>query len=259
MLSNAYKRQDFLLMRLKQIRLFCLLCTFAVAVVAFAVQFPQTMTITSQSRDDYNWFERHEAVLARHRTLKPQILFIGDSITHHWGGEPVGKRRVAPAVWDALFAGYTVSNLGFGFDYVDNVVYRVLNGELDGIAPQLVILNIGTNNLGHRGDSATQCVAHIQALVALIQEKLPDAQLLILGIYPRREAHLVEPIAATNRALRAMADGKIVHFAEIGRALQDADGLAKRCFFRDTVHPNAQGYQQLADELRPLVDDLMRN
>lgn len=43
--------------------------------------------------------------------------------------------------------------MGFGFDYVDNAYYRIQQGELDGISPRVIILMIGTNNLGHRKDT----------------------------------------------------------------------------------------------------------
>ena len=72
-----------------------------------------------------------------------------------------------------------MTNLGFGFDYVDNAYYRVANGELNGIAPRLIIVNIGTNNLGHRGDSAEACAANVAALLTLIRATHPDAQILL--------------------------------------------------------------------------------
>ena len=138
-------------MSFNRLFLITLLCIGGVGQSLFATDArPKTLRAEPQQRDDYNWAERHEAVLARHRLVSPEIVFIGDSITHHWGGEPLGKRRVAPEIWDALFAPSTVSNLGFGYDYADNAYYRVEQGELDHIAPRLILINIGTNNLGHR-------------------------------------------------------------------------------------------------------------
>lgn len=118
--------------------------------VCVSAKLPETLHPEAQSRDDYDWGARHAEILALHRVTQPDIVFIGDSITHHWGGEPKGKRVVSQSSWDALFAGWTVSNLGFGFDYVDNAYYRVQQGELDGISPRLILVNIGTNNLGFR-------------------------------------------------------------------------------------------------------------
>lgn len=216
---------------------------------------PDSLQVEAQQRDDYNWMERHAEVLALHQHVKPEIVFIGDSITHHWGGLPKGKRVVAQGAWDALFQGKRVSNLGFGFDYVDNAYYRVLHGELDCIAPRLIIIHIGTNNLGHRGDTPEACAANVAALLALVREKQPKAKILLLGIYPRREARLAAPIQQTNALLKALADGKTVRFAAVGDVLAGANGLANPAYFRDVVHPNAKGYARLAEALKPWVND----
>jgi hypothetical protein len=44
----------------------------------------------TQQRGPYNWKERHEEVLRLNKEKAPQILLIGNSITHHWGGDPIG-------------------------------------------------------------------------------------------------------------------------------------------------------------------------
>lgn len=241
-------------MSFNRLLLIILLCIGGVGQSLFATDArPKTLRAEPQQRDDYNWAERHEAVLARHRLVSPEIVFIGDSITHHWGGEPLGKRRVAPESWDALFAPSTVSNLGFGYDYADNAYYRVEQGELDQIAPRLILINIGTNNLGHRGDSPAVCAAHVVALVQLVRTRQPQAQLLVLGIYPRREPHLRDAIRETNARLAQALTGERITFVDVGAVLAGDDGLALPRYFRDTVHPNAAGYARLATELRPWV------
>ncbi len=210
---------------------------------------PETLIVEPQQRDSYDWAARHEAVLERHRTVRPEVVFIGDSITHFWGGEPKGPGFGA-ASWATLTEGLTVSNLGFGFDYADNAYYRVLHGELDTIAPRLIVVNIGTNNVGHRGDSAEVCAAHVAALVQLIHEKQPKARILLQGLYPRREVHLAEPLRETNRRLAELANGQYLFYCDPGRVLLGADGLADPRAMRDTVHPNAEGYRRLARALR---------
>lgn len=233
----------------------CIIGAFCVQMTGCVTALPDSLHVAPQQRDDYNWMARHAEVLARHTNVKPEIVFIGDSITHQWGGEPKGHRIVGQAAWTDLFGERVVTNLGFGFDYVDNAYYRVVNGELDGIAPRLIIVNIGTNNLGHRGDTAEACAANVVALLTLIRAKQPEAKILLLGIYPRREPHLKSTIARTNKLLQTLADGKQIRFADIGQVITGADGLANPTYFRDVVHPNAAGYAQLATALRPLLDD----
>ena len=237
-------------------RLFAIAGMFVIPAVCHTLPTPPpSLRPEPQQRDDYNWEERHQSVLNRNAKVKPEIVFIGDSITHQWGGAPASHRTFGKEAWERLFHNKSVTNLGFGYDYADNAYYRILHGELDGISPRLILINIGTNNLGHRGDSADACAANIAALVALVQKKQPEAQVLILGIYPRREPHLLASIAQVNARLATLADGKQIRFADIGKAISTPEGYADPRYFRDRVHPNAAGYERLAEALLPYLTE----
>ena len=86
-----------------------------------------TTTPVTQDRDHaiYNWQRRHEAILARNRIIKPDVVIIGDSIIHYWGGEPAAPKAWAPSVWSNAFAGVSAENLGFGWDRTENVLWRI--------------------------------------------------------------------------------------------------------------------------------------
>ncbi len=213
---------------------------------------PDSLKPEPHQRDPYDWAKRHAAIKERHKTVKPDYVMIGDSITHHWAGEPVeGARNVNKTAWQKLFGNFKVTNMGFGFDYVDNAYYRVKDGELDGISPRVIILLIGTNNLGHRKDSPRACADNVQALLRLVSEKCPKSKILLLGILPRKEKNLAAPIAETNKLLASLHDGKTVFFANPGKLFLAADGkTARPDLMRDTVHPNAKGYNALAEELK---------
>ena len=102
-------------------------------------------------QDFYDWHRRHAEMLRIKHEVDPEIVLIGDSITHMWGGLPAepGRARGAKS-WDALF-GERALNLGFGWDRTQNVLWRIDHGELDGLNPKLVVIHIGTNNLaGHQ-------------------------------------------------------------------------------------------------------------
>ncbi|MBP8717212.1 MAG: GDSL family lipase, partial [Akkermansia sp.] len=129
---------------------------------------PATLKPEPHQRDPYDWNARHEAVKKRNRAVKPEYVMIGDSITHHWGGEPSGDgKNTGSGSWEKLFGPHAATNMGFGFDYVDNAYYRVQNGELDGISPRVIIVLLGTNNLGHRKDTPQACADNIRAFVRL--------------------------------------------------------------------------------------------
>ena len=236
--------------------LFCLLCTLIPVTSEAADTLPLTLKPEAQYRDNlYAWDTRHEAIIKRHRNIKPEYVFIGDSITHHWGGEPVDNfGQHGKDSWSRLFGAHVVTNMGFGFDYVDNAYYRIQQGELDGISPRIVILMIGTNNLGHRRDTPETCAANTKALITLIRRKCPSSKILLLGILPRKEKDLAEVIRETNRRLSLLADKQHVFFSNPGQTLQESGtGTLRKSCTTDGLHLSSTGYSILADELAELL------
>lgn len=217
---------------------------------------PAGMKPEAHQRDPYDWMERHRLVLERHRDVKPDYVVFGDSITHRWGGEPCyGTRQNGQVSWETLFEGHTASNLGFGFDMIDNAYHRVRLGELDGIRPRVIIVLLGTNNIGFRKDSPETCVANTKAFLDLLKEKCPNATILLLGLLPRLEEEFTGPIDRTNRLYEQLADGRTVVYAEPGKALQEPGSLfAKREYMADSVHLNTAGYQELGRRLAVILE-----
>lgn len=58
-----------------------------------------------QQRDSYNWNKRHERILALNKEQAPEIILIGNSITHYWAGEPTGDHAYGTESWKELFDG----------------------------------------------------------------------------------------------------------------------------------------------------------
>lgn len=216
-----------------------------------AATLPPSLKSEPQNRDNYDWQQRHQQVIERHKTYKPAYVFIGDSITHWWGGEPVTKiKTIGNDSWNRIFANHKVSNLGFGFDYIDNAHYRVSHGEIDGISPRVVLINIGTNNIGHRGDNAETCATNMAELIKVIQTKLPQAKILLIGIYPRRELKFAATIKQTNLLYAKLADQKNIVFINPGEKLLSKDKqTADPRYMRDLVHLNPRGYAMIADSI----------
>ena len=105
---------------------------------AAGMRTPSTLVPVTQNRDwrIYDWAERHAACVALMKSRQPEIVMLGDSITHFWGGEPVGGRRTGAAEWDRFFAGRRVVNLGYGWDRTENVLWRLMHGEFDHVKPE---------------------------------------------------------------------------------------------------------------------------
>jgi lysophospholipase L1-like esterase len=208
-------------------------------------------------RDFYDWYQRHHDARALASTLQPTVVMIGDSITHMWGGEPVSTRRNGPQAWGQLFGTTPVLNLGFGWDRTQNVLWRLRAGELDGVAPREVILNIGTNNLtgsvNARANTPQEVVAGIAAIVAEIRKRTPKSRITLMAIFPRGALPgepLRQPITETNRLLaKRYGNDPHVRFLDIGAQFLTAEGELRPGLMLDGTHPSEAGYAVWARSL----------
>lgn len=128
--------------------------------------------------DSYDWYARHREILELQKKLDPQVVLIGDSITHFWAGEPKSARASGPKAWEEAFGGLRVLNMGFGWDRTQNVLWRLREGEFEGIHPRTVVINIGTNNLAGtanaRSNSPEEIVQGILAIVGEVRRRSPE-------------------------------------------------------------------------------------
>jgi lysophospholipase L1-like esterase len=204
------------------------------------------------------WLPRHEQKLQEKRQLlaagtPPQIVFIGDSITQGW--EKEGRE-----VWQRHFAPLHGLALGFGGDRTENALWRLQHGEIDGLAPRAVVLMIGTNNTGHRAENPETTAAGIKRLLDEIRQRLPKAQILLLAIFPRGEKpddFLRGINRRVNQLIQSHADGRQVHFLDIGAAMLQPDGTLSKDVMPDLLHPNERGYEIWQRAMAPTLQKLM--
>lgn len=157
-------------------------------VPSFSIPIPSTLVPCTQDRSwpQYDWKTRHELTSAAVKKQQPQILFIGDSITHFFGGEQFDSYALrGKNTWDEFYAPRNAGNLGFGWDRTENVLWRLQHGAIDGIAPKVVVIMIGTNNTGI--NAAPDIAQGIEGIVWEFQQRLPQSKILLLGIFPRGE------------------------------------------------------------------------
>ena len=220
-----------------------------------------TTTPVMQNRDHaiYDWPQRHAEILEYNRTQHPDVVIIGGSIIHYWGGEPAAPRAWAPLAWDDAFFGVAVENLGFGWDRTENVLWRIQHGELDGIKPKLIIIKIGTNNTGLNTDE--EIADGIEAVCALAHRRQPHAKILLLGILPRRDEKPPRPVITdrVNQLLQSRL-GKIswLTYCDFGALLRQADGSVDAALFKDGVHVNAAGYEILGAKIHEQIAILLK-
>jgi lysophospholipase L1-like esterase len=207
--------------------------------------------------DSYDWFARHHAELALQKTLRPRVVLIGDSITHFWGGRPAAHIIDGPSAWERVFGKMPVLNMGFGWDRTQNVLWRLRQGEFEGLSPEWVVVLIGTNNLtgtrNSRANTPPEIVEGIAAICRELRQRSPASRIVLMGLFPRgagSDDWFRAPIAETNRLLaqRFATDPGVVFIDLAGKFLA-ADGSLPASLFPDLLHPGDAGYQIWADAL----------
>jgi len=220
---------------------------------------PSTLVPVTQNRDwrVYDWAERHAACIALMKSRQPEIVMLGDSITHFWGGEPVGGRRTGVEVWDRFFAGRRVVNLGYGWDRTENVLWRLTHGEFDNVNPKLVVLMIGTNNIDL--NTSDEIAAGIQAICDELHRRSPASHILLLGIFPRGETPDATraKVSSINQRIARLNGRHGVTYLDIGKVFLEADGSISNDVMYDFLHPSAKGYARWAAAMEPTLTRLM--
>lgn len=213
----------------------------------------------TQDRDwpIYDWAKRHEAVTRLVRERKASLVFIGDSITQMFGGEPHDRPQPGKDVWEKYYSRRNAANLGFGYDFTENVIWRIEHGELDGAAAKAVVLLIGTNNTGK--NSAPDIAGAIRAICDLIRKKQPQAKILLLGILPRspKPDGSRAKIAEINQLISKYDGQGGITYLDVGGKFISADGTISKELMYDFLHPTAKGYEVLAESIEPTLVRLL--
>lgn len=198
------------------------------------------------------WKGKHEAFLKRAKEGNVDLLFLGDSITEGWGGN---------AVWQKHYGSLNAANFGIGGDTTQNVLWRIANGEVEGLAPKVVVVLIGTNNFGLNGDPVEGVAKGVAAVVASLRKKLPKSKVLLLAVFPRDaqpKSDMRNRIAKLNGQIAALEDRKAVRFLDLGAKFLAPDGTLPKEMMPDALHLSEKGYQVWAESMDPLLKELMK-
>jgi lysophospholipase L1-like esterase len=214
-------------------------------------------------RTDQNSLTAHQQLLGKARQGRIDIYFEGDSITRRWGATDYPDLL---ANWNQNFFGWNAADFGWGADRIQNILWRLNNGELDGVNPKVIVLLAGTNNVGNanppEGDDAkvADVTNGLQAILRVMRTKAPDATIVVTGIFPRNDNMAAMPIIdKINSNLSRLADGKKIRYLNINDKLADGDGKLFDGMLnaRDKLHPTAKGYQVWADALKPIFTEVL--
>lgn len=198
--------------------------------------------------------ERH--VLLNQRTKeaagKVDVVFIGDSITQGWEG--AGK-----SVWEKRYANRKAHNLGIGGDRTQHVLWRLENGNLDGLEPKVAVVMIGTNNSGKDRNTPGEITEGVTAVVSKLRTMRPQMKILLLGIFPRSQYFNDQrgALLQVNQAIAKLADNQSVFWLDFGSQLINADGSISKDLMPDYLHLSTKGYEIWADAIEPKLAELL--
>jgi lysophospholipase L1-like esterase len=201
-----------------------------------------------------SWTAAHESFVALAKKGGIDILFDGDSITRGWNGAGV-------TVWQKYFADMKAANFGIGGERTQHVLWRLQNGELEGISPKVFVLMIGTNNAS-AGDAPEDTAQGVLAIINTVKAKCPTTKVLLLAIFPRG-ADANDPKRLVNNKVNELIakfddGGKTVKFLDINSKLMQADGTIDKTVMADSVHLTRVGFQIEAEAILPAIKELMQ-
>lgn len=200
------------------------------------------------------WMDRHLEKQEAPERESARIVFLGNSITQ--GLESEGEE-----VWNQYYADRNAFNLGFSGDRTENVLWRLQNGAVDGLNPEVVVLMIGTNNTGHRQDPPDETARGIEMILKELKTRLPDTRILLLAIFPHGEEpdHEMRQLnSAINQQIADFSDQDRVWFMNINKVFLSDNGYLPESIMPDFLHPNEKGYRLWAEAMEPMLNTLLR-
>ncbi|XP_071440760.1 platelet-activating factor acetylhydrolase IB subunit alpha1 [Hetaerina americana] len=183
---------------------------------------------------DGRWMSMHKRFLAETKEKEPEVLFIGDSLITHLSHTNA---------WNRWFAPMHAICFGIGGDQTQHVLWRVQNGELEGISPKIVVVLVGTNNHGHNPDQIAEGILEI---VKVVRQKQSQAQVVVCSLLPRGQFpnHLRERNLRVNQILKESISGLTdCHLVDSSEGfVQPQDDSISHLDMYDYLHLTEAGY-----------------
>lgn len=197
-----------------------------------------------------HWHERHQAQLRAPGRSAAQLVLLGDGMADGWHGSRSFQKQ-----WRER----KPLNLALPGDQTQQLVWRIEHGALDGLAPRLVLLAAGAENLA-QGLSPAETARGVAAVLQQVRERLPHSRVLLLGLLPAGPTALDPRRAAsdaTNVELRAVASAAQLTLAEVGGVFLEPDGRITPGMMNDDGQPTALGYEALTITVSLLAQRLL--
>jgi lysophospholipase L1-like esterase len=200
--------------------------------------------------------KRHYEYVARARQGNCDLVFLGDSITDDY--------RTIPGAWEFFeqrYGRWHAANFGIDGDRTQHLLWRMLNGECDGIRPRVAVILIGTNNSAD--DTPAAIAKGVEACVHAAQQKLPGAKILLLSLFPRggspRDNDKRAVIQKVNAIIANLDNGSSVRYLDLYDKFLQPDGTLTKEVMYDSLHPSLKGYHIWADAMQPLLEEMINS
>jgi len=218
-----------------------------------------THSVTKPSTRTALGYENGAWQLRRHAELNEiarrgniDLVFLGDSITQRWN-------EAGREVWHSYYGRRKAANFGMDADRTQHVLWRIEHGLFDRIHPKAIVLLIGDNN-SIDGNTPQEIADGVMAVAQKLHEKVPESKILLLAIFPSGERpdnpQRVRAMAA-NAIFRTVADGRMIHYLDIGNRFTNPDGTISTVIMPDFDHLSANGYLLWAEAIEPVVKNLL--
>jgi len=191
--------------------------------------------------------------------MSTDVALIGDSIIEHFNGHDLGyaggKWKANQKVFDKLFTrqnGGKVDGvaLGIGGDRIQNLLYRLQNGEAPAqFHPKVWWILIGTNDLVDHCNADTIAVGNFR-IVEEIRKAHPGAMIVLNSILPRSEnpngmGPYSDIIQEANLKMECYANTasnvEFFNATDLFTLHNKGKSFVNPALMKDQVHPNAEG------------------
>lgn len=211
------------------------------------------------------WWNQHENICKIAKKNKDlDVIFFGDSITQSWTGphqrlsKPDGNRT-----FDKAFGKkWKSASYGISGDRTEHLLFRLRNGNFEGLKPKAIVLMIGVNNILTANHNSTQISKGISVLCAQLRTTLPDTKIILLGPFPSGK-NTDEPrrktIREVHQSIEKLGLNKQIFYHDLTPHFTNEDGSLKtKAYSGDMIHLNDTGYQIWADYLTPILEKMIK-
>ena len=201
---------------------------------------------------NYDWESKHNEILYLNKFNPPKNIIISNSIIHFWGGLPDFKTKVESESWDNFFTPLGLRNYAYGWDRIENVLWRIYHDELDGFDAEKIIILIGTNNIPL--NSNQEIIEGLRLVSKGVKTRQPKAKIYLMGILPKRNYE--KRIEKLNKKISSLANELSINYSNIGNVFLKLDGSQQinEKLFSDGLHPNNNGYKKMRKELLKILN-----